>query len=321
MASKKYAVAYRQDGGRPWIGLPGVTTSGGDLQTMFKNAGLADWNMEKRLIDTGAWTDSPDFEIVRNNPAEGGRLERLHVSKERYELYPNENVLAFVNNVAFGNLEADAMGTLSGGRKVFMSFKVGDDVEVKGTDDKIATYLHVRTSHDGSWAFGTYSGQYRLMCQNQLTSVKANALSSFTIRHTKTMEGRVEDARQALGLSIKQNDLFLTDMGVLAQSKMTDSQFWALVKDIYPEPQKDVKGSKAKWTNKTDTIMGLWNGPTVANLDKTAYRAYNALNEELMWYATVRAGNVENALARTTGFDATTQKHNVDLYRKVLAAA
>ena len=65
--------------------------------------------------------------------------------------------------------------------------------------------------------------------------------------------------------------------------------------------------------------MGIWNGPTVARLDDTAYKAYNVLNEHALWYATVRSGNVENALVRASGFDETTQKADVALYRKVLA--
>ena len=313
----KYAVAYRREDGEPWIGLPGVATEGGDIHTMFSNARLGDWNIEKRLIDTGARTDSPDFEVVRTNPDDGG-LDRLAVTKERYEVYSNEDVLSFADNVAFADLTPVAMGSLNGGRKVFMSFALGGAITVQGTDDEVQTYLNVRTSHDGSWAFGTWVGNMRLRCQNMLTSSKAQAFSSFTIRHTKTMAGRIEDARTALGIGLKSQSTLASDMAALAAVDMSDNAFWSLVERIYPRPEKDVKGALKKWETKTDTIMGIWNGDTLEGLDNTAYKAYNALNESLMWYAGVRDGNVENALVRASGFDDFTNKKNVDLYKAVL---
>lgn len=321
MAKGTSTIAYRVEGSQPWIGIKGVA-SDGTIDEMFVDAGLNDWDVTKREIITDARTDSPDFEVVRFNPNDG-LLDRLHVAKGRYETFQNESVKSFAETLTHGDVTPVAMGALAGGRKVFMSFQIGDTLAVAGTDDEVNCYLNVRTSHDGSWAFGTTVNNMRLICQNMLTSIKANALSSFTIRHTSTMEGKIADARTALGLAIRNNDAFMKDMEVLAQADMNDAKFWSLVQDIYPKPEKDVRGAVAKWTDKTDSIMGFWNGETVANLDKTAYRAYNALNEHLMWAPTVRANdaNAENALMRASGFDDVTMKANLGLYRAVLAAA
>lgn len=321
MSSKaQIAVTMREDGSRPWMGIPGVTADGKDVDAMFHAAGLDGWNVRKREILTDARTSSPDFEVVRDNP-DDGLTDRLHIAKARYEEYQNESARDFAKNIAHGNLTADAMGALNGGRQVFMSFTLGDAITIAGTDDKVQSYLNVFTSHDGSWALGTYLNNMRMDCQNMIRSLRSHALASFKARHTKSLEGRVEDARRALGVSLKSQDVFSQDMAALATADVTESKFWSLVKDIYPEPEKDVRGSLAKWTTKTDTIMGLWNGPTLAGLDNTAYKAYNALNEYSMWYATVRSGNVENALVRASGFDEKTQKDDVALYRKVLALA
>lgn len=319
MSSKaQIAVALREDGSRPWIGIPGVATSGKNPQDMFEKAGLAGWDVRKRLIDTDARTESADFEILRTNPEDGG-IDRLHISKDRYKAFQNEQALEFALNVSHGDLTVDAMGALNNGRQVFMSFALGNALTIAGTDDKVQSYLNVFTSHDGSWSLGTYLNNMRMDCQNMIRSLRSNALASFKARHTDSLEGRVEDARRALGVSLKSQDVFAQDMAALATAEVTDNKFWDLVKDIYPEPEKDVRGSLAKWTTKTDTIMGIWNGHTLERLDNTAYKAYNALNEYGLWYATVRSGNVENALVRASGFDETTQKADVALYRKVLA--
>lgn len=317
--SSKHAVAYRQDNAEPWIGLPGVATDG-DIDQMFALAGLADWDVRKRLIETDARTESDDFEVIRTNPNDG-LLDRLATSKARYETYQNETALDFARNLTHGDIVPNAMGALDHGRKVFMSFQMGDSVTIEGTDDKIKHFLHVLTSHDGSWAFGAYTGNMRMACQNMIRSLRSNALSSFKARHTETIGGRIADARTALGIAVRQNEAFEKDMAALVEVEVTKQKFWALVEDIFPKPEKDVRGSVKKWETKTDTIMGIWNGDTLAGLEDNAYKAYNALNENLLWYSAVRAGNVENALVRASGFDDASNKTDVALYRKVLALA
>lgn len=312
-----YAVAYRQDDGQPWIGLPGVATTG-DTDSMFKSARLAGWNVTKREIVTDARTDSPDFEIVRTNPTDAG-LDRLHIAKTRYSVLQNEDLLTFAKNIPHGDLSPVAMGALNGGRQVFMAFAMGESVTIAGTDDEVQHYLNAFTSHDGSWALSVALGNMRMQCQNMIRSIRSNALATFKARHTDTLEGRMEDARAALGVAVRQNLQVEKDMALLATQEVTENKFWELVKDIYPEPEKDVRGSKAKWEEKTSTIMGLWHGPTLANLDDTAYKAYNALNEHLFWYSTVRGGNIENALSRASGFDELTVKKDVELYKRVAA--
>lgn len=312
-----YAVAYRQEKGQPWIGLPGVATDG-DAAQMFDAAGLGGWDVRKEEIITGARTDSPDFEVIRTNPQDS-LLDRLAIAKGRYHTYQNEKVLEFGLTLAHGDVEPVAMGALDGGRKIFMSFKMGDSITIGGTDDKVDHFLNLMSSHDGSWSFGTYSGNMRLRCQNMLRSIRSNALSSFKIRHTQTMEGRIEDARKALGRSFQQNEAFAADMASLASVDVSDAKFWEIVEKIYPRPEKDVRGSLKKWETKTDQIMGIWNGVTLDGVDKTAYRAYNALNEHLLWYSSVRAGNVENALVRASGMDDNAINKDVSLYRQVLA--
>ena len=319
MARGTATVAYRQDGGTPWMGIPGVVTEGDSVEEMFKAAKLDGWNVYKEEITGEDRTDSADFKVIRTNPEDGG-LDRLHIAKERYEVFQNEAVLEFVSNAVFGDLKPVAAGALGGGRRIFMGFEVGDAVQVKGTEDEVQLYLNVLTSHDASWAFGIYASNMRFACQNMIRSIRSNANSSYKIRHTSTMTERVALARAGLGITLKQNSLFLEDMAVLADSKITEKKFWDIVQDVYPKPEKDVRGALAKWEYKADTIAGIWNGPTVANLDNTGYKAYNVLNEHLRWHSVVRAGDVEGALVRASGFDDVSNKDDVGLYRAVLKA-
>ena len=312
--SPNYAVAYRDDA--PWIGIQGVATSG-DVDQMFNDAGLANWDVRTQEVVTDAVTDKPDYEVLADVKTS---LVRLAMVKGRYTPVQNEALLDMAKHVTHGDVTADAMGMYSLGRQVFMAFTLGESVTIG--DDEVDNHLVIRTSHDGSLAIVAMVGHRRLECQNMLTSYKSSAKSLYKMRHTATVEGRVQEMREALGVSFRETAIFTEEMEFLNSQKVTDQRFWEMVQELHPKPEKDVRGSVKKWENRTGLLVDLWNGrgdggDTITMLDKTAYRAYNALNEGLMWYTTVRAGNVENALVRASGFNEADNKANANLQRFV----
>jgi phage/plasmid-like protein (TIGR03299 family) len=319
----KYAVAYRTDG-PAWIGLPGVATNG-TTEEMFKAAHLNDWNVRVRELITDARVekDNPDFEVLRTNPLDKG-LDRLHLAKKRYTPVQNEDIRQLAENITSGDITPQAMGSFKGGRRVFMSFVLGDQIIIdpKGSADPIEKSLTIVTSHDGSLSIVAFMNDYRLECQNMLTSMRHHALSEYKVRHTSTVQGRMLDARTALGVSFKASEALQKEMQELAEVKVTKSDFWSIVEREFPKPEEDVKGSLKKWETRTDRLMDLWagnavGGNTVAGLEDTKYKAYNVLNEDFMWYTTVRGGNVENALVRASGIDQASNKSNLHLYELV----
>jgi hypothetical protein len=301
------------------MGLPAtkVGTDATVLETM-EAAGMLGWNVRKRLIETDALTDTDDFEIIRD-VASG--VHRLGIAGERYETVQNEDLASMTDTVFDGDVSADVVGHYRNGRNVFMTFCLGPNIvlDPNGSADEIGKYFSIVSSHNGSAAISMMTHNLRLDCQNMLTAVKSSALSSFRMRHTATVQGRMADARKALGIAFKQSSVFEDEMRALIQSEMDRQTFWELVESIYPKPEEDVRGSVKKWETKTDTIMGIWNGETVSNLEDTAYKAYNVLNEHLLWYPGIRDGNTESALVRASGFNEATNKENLNLYRRVLA--
>lgn len=324
MTSTKHAVALRQPGETPWIGLAAHKNPGGETpMEMAESAGLLGWDVHKReLITDAPPVDGTDYEVVANVGGPDNPLVRLGVARERYTTVQNEGLVSLADFITDGDATADVLGWYRGGRNVFMSFTLGDNIvlDPNGSADQIGRFLHLLGSHDGTSGIVACTGNMRFACQNMITSIKSNALSTFKMRHTQNVEGRMLDARQALGIAFKANEVFEQEMQQLIEVSVSDADFWKIVSSVYPKPESDVRGSVKKWENHTDTIMGIWNGDTLANLEDTAYKAYNALNEDLMWYGGIRAGNEENALLRASGFDTNTNSKNVDLYRAVLLA-
>ena len=318
----QHAVVLRTDGSRPWMGLPASTVGTDKTVTeTMEAAGMLNWNVRKRLIETDAVTDSDDFEVIRD--LSDGRVHRMAVAGERYVTVQNEELAALADGITDGDLTADVVGHYNNGRNIFMTFCLGENIvlDPNGSADEIGRYFSIISSNDGSAAITALTHNMRLDCQNMLRSVKSEALSIFKMRHTQTVKGRMDDARKALGIAFKQSEVFEKEMQALIEQEMLKDEFFALVESIYPKPEKDVRGSLKKWETKVETLAGLWNGPTVSELEDTAYKAYNVLNEHLLWYPGIRAGNTENALIRASGFDEAANKKNLDLYKRVMAHA
>jgi hypothetical protein len=316
----EHAVILRTDGSRPWMGLPASTVGTDKTVTeTMEAANMLNWNVRKRLIETDALTDSDDFEIIRDVP---GGVHRMHIAGERYVTVQNEELAALADGITDGDIEADVVGHYNNGRNIFMTFCLGENIvlDPNGSADEIGRYFSIISSNDGSAAITALTHNMRLDCQNMLRAVKSEALSVFKMRHTQTVKGRMDDARKALSIAFKQSEVFEAEMQALIQKEMDKAAFFSLVETIYPKPEKDVRGSVKKWDTKIETLAGIWNGPTVAELEDTAYKAYNVLNEHLLWYPGIRAGNTENALVRASGFNETANKENLSLFKAVAAA-
>lgn len=320
----KKAVALRGTAGEtPWMGLPGVRADGeATTMELMEAAGLTGWNVRKRLIETDARPlGGEDYEVLADI---NGEVRRMSVAGERYHEVQNEDLAVMGDTITDGGASLYVAGSLRNYRTIFLGFSLGDDIvlDPEGQADRIGQYMNLMTSHDGTIGVGGFTSALRLECQNQLTSQKSNALGKFTFRHTRNVTGRIEAARKALSISFRATEELQKEMEFLIQQEMSDRKFWALVKRLYPEPEEDVKGSLTKWTNKTDAIVAAWNDEkgNMSNLDKTAYRAYNALNEHLFWGGTIRAENEEGVFARAGGFDNATNEKNLALVKAVRAA-
>jgi hypothetical protein len=130
-----------------------------------------------------------------------------------------------------------------------------------------------------------------------------NAKQSFKIRHTQSVEGRIQVARETLGLALGYFDEFEKEAQALYAQSITDAEFSKLIRTIYPKPEKDAKGALTKWENKVVLIDDLYhNSPTNANVKGTKWGAFNAITERLDYYRTGR-GNSETLMAGASGFD------------------
>jgi phage/plasmid-like protein (TIGR03299 family) len=282
-------------------------------QTMLEEAKLANWNVRlSPLTDhiSESWNDVSDAQLViRDNPFNGGTDVLATVGK-RYKPVQNEELFAFADAIHDANADCrwESAGSLKKGKVVFGTVDIPRTMvlDPQGANDETKLYLIVWTSHDGSVAV-----------QNTLNLAMRNAKQSFKIRHTQSVEGRIQVARETLGLALGYFDEFEKQAQALYTQSITDAEFSKLIQTIYPKPEKDAKGALKKWENKVVLLDDLYhNSPTNANIKGTKWGAFNALTERLDYFRSGR-GNSETLMAGASGFDPVLTAEKNKLYRMV----
>ena len=298
-----------------WHGLGTVFTEEKTTSEMLAAANLNNWNV--RLVDVeipNTLTSDKNYSyVVRTNPTDNTQTDILGVVGERYHVLQNEDLFSFGDNILDGGGRWETAGSIRGGRVVFGSLALEREtvLDPNGVADKVKTYLLINTSHDGSIAIQASITPVRVVCANTLNLALGskrgkNAIKqSFKIRHTQTANGKVQIAREALGLANKYMDAFDVMAKAMIEKEITAGQFNDIILAAYPKPEKDSKGSIKKWTNKVDVINDIYTGEFNGMIAGNAWGAFNALTERLDWHRSARGDNNESLLAAASGFDAT----------------
>jgi phage/plasmid-like protein (TIGR03299 family) len=314
-----------------WHGLGTVFSEEVTTAEMLKLAHLDNWNvrLEDVAIPEGFASDRSFSFVTRTNPFNSEQNDVLGVVGERYVPLQNEDLFDFGDLMLDGGGRWETAGSIKGGRQVFGSLALEREtvLDPNGVSDKVNTYLLINTSHDGSVAIQASITPVRVVCANTLnlalSSLKGNkgVKQSFKIRHTATASGKVQQAREALGLANTYMDKFDKLAQEMISKEITKAKFDEIVALAYPAPEKDAKGSFKKYNDKIDLIQSIYVGEYNNTISGTAWGAFNALTERLDWYRSGRGGDNESILASASGFDPVTTAEKNRLLQLVLANA
>ena len=305
-------VAFALRGAPAWHNLADHIFGEDEIVTtdqMLNAAHLAGWNV--RLVDAQGFApddwrfNAESYFVVRTNPFDGG-TDVLSVVGGRYKVLQNEELFTFGDEILHGGASWETAGSIKNGRVVFGSLVIPREftLDPSGANDTTRTYLLVNTSHDGSVAVQASVTPVRVVCQNTLNMALGGVKQSFKVRHTSTVGGKVQAARETLALTYSYMDQFEVEAKALFEAEMNDKMFNDLIVGLYPKPEADVKGALTKWENKINLVNDLYfSSPTNENVKGTAWGAFNALTERLDWYRKPRSGKGDNMFAAASGFD------------------
>jgi len=296
-----------------WHGLGTVFEEEVSTKQMLELAHLDNWNvhLEDVPIPAGFESDKSYSFVTRTNPFNAEQNDVLGVVGERYVPLQNEDLFDFGDLMLDNGGRWETAGSIKNGRVVFGSLALEREtiLDPNGVSDKVNTYLLINTSHDGSVAIQASITPVRVVCANTLNLALGNrgrggsVKQSFKIRHTQTASGKVQQAREALGLANAYMDKFDELAKSMIEKEISKNKFDEIIELAYPKPETDSKGSLKKWETKVDTIQQIYQSGTTNMIAGTSWGAFNALTERLDWHRAGRGGNTESILASASGFD------------------
>lgn len=297
-----------------WHQLGTVFNEEVSTSEMLKLAKLNDWNvrLEEVPMPQGFSSDRKYNYVTRTNPFDRSQNDVLGIVGERYRILQNEELFDFGDALLDGGGRWETAGSIKGGRQVFGSLALEREtvLDPSGVSDKVNSYLLVNTSHDGSIAIQASVTPVRVVCANTLNLALGSGVGrnrsikqSFKIRHTQTASGKIQAAREALGLANVYMDEFDKMAQEMIQREISNDKFQEIIRMAYPVPEADKKGALAKWNNKIEAIEEIYVGQFNNTIAGTAWGALNAMTERIDWYRSARKGSNESVLAGASGFD------------------
>lgn len=303
-----------------WHNLGTVIEEQVDTAEMLRLAHMDNWDirLEEVTFPEGYQSHKSFYSVVRNNPFTAGQTDVLGVVGERFRVLQNEQLFEFGDAILseFPNARWETAGSVKNGTQVFgaLALDMSVTLDKDGVADKVDNYLLVSTGHDGSASVSARITPVRVVCSNTLAMAMRQTSASFTLRHSQTIEGRVNEARNALNLASRYVTEWQNEMDALIQAEMSRDDFDTLITVAYPMPDEDVRGSMAKWETKRESLFDLLDSPTNRDIAGTYWGGLNALNERLMWMRNVRAGKAEGLLLGASGMDTATNAENQRLF-------
>lgn len=227
-------LAYVKDRGVPWhgIGTPldglataeeAIVASGLDWTVALEEMYLADGTLVEGSYANVRNTDRATLGIV------GGGFRNVQ---------PREAFEWADSLVDDGSAKYDTMGSLMGGRRIFLSMELPKGVHVPGDDGPLQTYLMVSNGYDGLTKLRGDVVTVRPVCNNTWTLAIKGAIRSFTIRHTGSMEGKLAAARAALGITFEYTQAMEEIAAKLAALKVSDKQANSVFQRVFGIPAR-----------------------------------------------------------------------------------
>lgn len=207
----------------------------------------------------------------------------LGIVKPTYKVLQNIDAFAFADAlVDSGDAKYETAGSLFGGKLIFLSMEVPDEIHVEGDPSDYRLFLVISNGHDGRHATEAFVTVERTMCKNTLKAGRKGSISHWTIRHTSGLDGRLQTAREALGLSFRYAESFAQTASDLVAKPLAERQVEEIIRSLFPVPERDQDRPERFPMTVAGKVLEVYNtSPSIEPLKGNAYGVLNAVTEYL----------------------------------------
>lgn len=234
-------------------------------------AGL-DWRVEGRPIYDANGRIISGFKA--NTRDTDGKV--LGIVTDRYQIVNNIDAFQFTDNLIGGDVRYETAGSLLGGKKVWMLAKMPTK---KIAGDDVATYVAFTNAHDGTGSVKALVTPVRIVCNNTLNLALNTAKRSWAMRHSGDIQGKLEEARNALELT----EIYMEELNKQAERwanvTVNEDQLQAMLNKLFPEKADATERQKKNIEQQKENYMVCYFAPDILKFNNSAWRAINAMSD------------------------------------------
>jgi phage/plasmid-like protein (TIGR03299 family) len=308
-----------------WHGLSKVV---GEHMTSDQALQITDLDFEPMKVPT--FIQLPNGDLVANpetfaiarmyaEPDGSYRFDKIigpKVGTKYKAVAPRASMSMFDQLVDENAAHWESFGTLKGGRVLFGTMKIPDHITV-GDGDEVDFYLTLLDSYDGSSPLRALIAPIVVVCTNTARMASNTAARQWSLRHTGSIDGRVAQARESLGLTFTYMEEFEKEMAALVAQDYTLREFEKLATQLLPGEPDDGE----RFTDPQYDLINLFDhSPNITDSTRfSKYGASMAVTEYGSWVQPLdlkwRRSKVSDAERLT---EATWMGSGVELFDKAL---
>ena len=293
-----------------------------DVDLAITKGGL-DFDIDHREVffydDHGGIHPVPGkFATARTDTWDGlGVVGKIHKS-----VSPRESLGWLQSLTGKGELLIESAGVLRGGAKTFITVRLPDDIRIdpQGVNVEVRPYLALLDDHAGERKLWAIITPWVVICGNTHNFALRDAVTRWGVRHSTNIHGKLDIARETLGLTIKGYEAFTAEEEALLRTPMSTAEFEKFMAELWePETAESTKNARTREAKRNDALFGLLAQET-GRLGKNWFAGEMALTG--YWDNVVRdATEGKAAVTRATALLEGEQKNKLAVHRQLLVAA
>ena len=287
----------------PWHRLGVVTEDVLTAQDALVTAGL-DWLVKLEPVhfttQRGEIQNIADkFAVVRETDE-----SCYGIVGNRYTPVQNLDAFNFMDTlVDSGDAKYETAGSLNGGATIFIQMRLNTVLDI---DDDVIPYMLLTNSHDGSGALKIIMTPVRVVCSNTLRmALSSKTANQISLRHTKSITNKIDEARNVLGLTELFYDSFSETVNQLINTEINKRVYDELIDKMFPLPEYDKDDTtKIRQYNNVNNIREKIRGNWVVEVDNgvdNGWGLLNAYNSYELWQQFRRGAKTESAKLEKQG--------------------
>lgn len=255
----------------PWHNLGTSVMDAPTSEQALRLAGL-DWTVKPEPIYLGNGMKIEDS--VANVRDKDGSV--LGVVGNRYQIVQNTEAFEFTDSLLGEGVRYETAGSLRNGKIIWLLAKTPEKYNVLG--EKVEPYVCFTNSHDGSGAVKVIMTPVRVVCNNTLNMALKSAKRTWSVRHTISINGKLNEAKTTLELAdqyMKETQNLFEELYKVKTGDLTVKRF---IDNVVPITDAMTQRQKDNATKIRDDIMVRYNdAPDLKVLEKTGARFIQAV--------------------------------------------